>query len=53
MQTFAPREAQTGPARRNDVLSMQNHLELLKNEKHIALYKLLSDAIKEVYEEKL
>lgn len=53
VQTFAPRDAQTGPARRNDQLSMQNHLNLLKNEKHIALYKLLSDAIKEIYEEKL
>ncbi|WP_228237449.1 Rossmann-like and DUF2520 domain-containing protein [Allomuricauda sp. M10] len=53
VQTFAPRDAQTGPARRKDRLSMQNHLKLLKNEKHIALYQLLSDAIKEVYEEKL
>ena len=53
VQTFTPRDAQTGPARRNDQLSMQNHLNLLKKEKYIALYKLLSDAIKEVYEEKL
>jgi len=53
IQSMSPKEAQTGPARRNDTKSMQNHLELLKKKKHIALYQLMSDAIKEVYEEKL
>ena len=52
-QTISPKEAQTGPARRNDQKSIQNHLKLLKDEKHIALYTLLSEAIKKCHEEKL
>lgn len=53
VQTLAPKDAQTGPARRNDKKSMESHLELLKNEKHIAIYKLLSEAIKQAYEKEL
>ncbi|SDQ80335.1 Rossmann-like and DUF2520 domain-containing protein [Flagellimonas zhangzhouensis] len=53
VQTLSPKEAQTGPARRNDEKSMASHLELLKNEKHIAIYKLLSEAIKQAYEKEL
>lgn len=53
IQSMSPKEAQTGPARRNDQKSMQGHLKLLDNDKHIALYNLMSEAIKQVYEEKL
>lgn len=53
IQTMSPKEAQTGPARRNDVQSMLGHLELLKKEEHITLYKLLSQAIKQAHEKKL
>ncbi len=53
IQSMSPKEAQTGPARRNDQKSMQDHLKLLDNEKHIALYKLMSEAIKQAYEKKL
>lgn len=53
IKTMPPKKAQTGPARRNDRQSMQGHLELLKNEEHITLYKLLSRAIIQAHEEEL
>lgn len=53
IQSMSPKEAQTGPARRNDQKSMQDHLKLLNNDKHIALYNLMSEAIKQVYEKEL
>ena len=53
IQSMSPKEAQTGPARRNDQKSMQDHLKLLDNDKHIALYNLMSEAIKQLYEEKI
>jgi len=53
VRTMSPKEAQTGPARRNDIKSMESHQELLNNEEHITLYKLLSQAIKQAHEEEL
>ena len=53
VQIMSPIEAQTGPARRNDLKSMGNHLELLNKKEHVTLYKLLSQAIKQAHEEKL
>lgn len=53
VQSITPREAQTGPARRNDIKSIQNHLSLLKDKKQTELYILFSEAIKKVYEEEL
>ncbi|GLU44978.1 Rossmann-like and DUF2520 domain-containing protein [Allomuricauda sp. NBRC 101325] len=53
VQTLSPKEAQTGPARRNDEKSMESHLNLLNNKDHTALYKLLSEAIKQAYEKEL
>ncbi|WP_190808517.1 Rossmann-like and DUF2520 domain-containing protein [Flagellimonas sp. S3867] len=50
---ISPIEAQTGPARRGDDQSIKSHLSLLKNQKHVELYTLFSEAIKKVYEEKL
>lgn len=47
VQTLPPREAQTGPARRGDLRTMQSHLELLKKKKHRELYILLSEVIRE------
>ncbi len=52
VQTLSPKEAQTGPAKRHDEKSMESHLKLL-NKEHIALYKLLSEAIKQAYEKEL
>ncbi|RDY61769.1 Rossmann-like and DUF2520 domain-containing protein [Flagellimonas nanhaiensis] len=53
VQSMSPAKAQTGPARRNDTISMEKHLTLLKDQKQIELYTLCSKAIKEVYEKKL
>ena len=53
VRTISPKEAQTGPASRNDEKSMESHLELLNNKEHITLYKLLSQAIKQAHEEEL
>ena len=53
IQAMSPKEAQTGPARRNDTKSMDSHLKLLNKKEHIALYKLLSQAIKQAHEEEL
>lgn len=53
VQTLSPKDAQTGPARRGDTKSMENHLNLLEDSKQIELYTLLSEAIKSTYEEKL
>jgi predicted short-subunit dehydrogenase-like oxidoreductase (DUF2520 family) len=40
-----PSEAQTGPARRNDQLTIEKQLHLLKDSEYRALYKLLTEAI--------
>lgn len=53
VQSITPKDAQTGPARRGDKKSMQNHLNLLKDKKQADLYVLFSEAIKKVYEEEL
>ena len=46
IEHLSPLEAQTGPAKRNDLETLHAHLQLLKNEKQRAIYKLLSNAIK-------
>ena len=45
IHTLAPRDAQTGPARRGDENVMNHHLSLLTEEQQ-AIYRLLSDAIR-------
>ena len=45
IHTLAPRDAQTGPARRGDENVMNHHLSLL-NEEQREIYRLLSEAIK-------
>ncbi len=45
IHTLAPRDAQTGPARRGDENVMNHHMQLL-NEEQRDIYRLLSDAIK-------
>ena len=42
-----PSEAQTGPAKRNDILIMQKHLDSLDNPLHKKIYQLISESIKE------
>ena len=49
----SPADAQTGPARRGDQKSIDQHLSLLTNDREKEIYSLLSDAIKSEYEKKL
>lgn len=46
---LSPYMAQTGPARRNDKKTIQKHLDLLKNEQHKAIYKLLTASIQQTH----
>ncbi|GMN08693.1 DUF2520 domain-containing protein [Croceitalea sp. MTPC9] len=46
LRFLSPGEAQTGPAKRNDVFTMKNHLQELANPMHKKLYQLLSESIK-------
>ncbi|UCD60549.1 MAG: DUF2520 domain-containing protein [Flavobacteriaceae bacterium] len=45
--------AQTGPAVRNDKLTMKKHLELLNNEGYREIYSVLSNSIQKTHEKKL
>lgn len=46
LQSVHPKNAQTGPAMRNDKLVMKKHLDLIKNNKQLTqVYKTLSDLI--------
>ena len=45
IHSMAPRDAQTGPARRSDENVMSHHMQLL-NEEQREIYRLLSEAIK-------
>ncbi|OSY87672.1 hypothetical protein WH52_09550 [Tenacibaculum holothuriorum] len=45
IQHISPDKAQTGPAKRNDVLTIENHLKML-NEEQKNIYKILTNSIK-------
>lgn len=45
IQTLSPEAAQTGPAKRNDTLTINNHLAFLTDDNQIELYKLLTKSI--------
>lgn len=50
VQILDPNDAQTGPAKRNDLITLEKHLEFLKsNESYQSVYQLLSNQIKEKY----
>lgn len=53
MEFLSPIEAQTGPAKRNDIETMQNHLDSLKSPFHKKIYQLISESIRKTHEEKL
>ncbi len=53
ISTLNPHEAQTGPARRGDTTTVENHLSLLQNSTHKEIYSLLSNSIKKDYEQEL
>lgn len=51
IDSISPREAQTGPAKRNDKEIIEKHLSILNTEdKHLySIYKLLTDSILKMY----
>ncbi len=52
VQDISPEKAQTGPARRNDEVTLKSHLKMLKNSpEHEELYRLFSEQIKKKYNE--
>ncbi|AKA36160.1 Rossmann-like and DUF2520 domain-containing protein [Flagellimonas lutaonensis] len=53
VRLLPPEEAQTGPATRNDIETMQRHLDELADPLHKKIYQLLSQSIRQVHEKKL
>lgn len=53
ISTLTPHEAQTGPARRGDLITVNNQLGLLENKTHKEIYSLLSKSIQKDYEQEL
>ena len=53
IENLDPFDAQTGPARREDLNTMQTQLDKLKNSKHKEIYKLLSESIQSTHAKKL
>lgn len=45
VMTLSPKEAQTGPAKRNDAQTIEAHLDFLSNENHAKIYKILTQSI--------
>ena len=45
-----PKDAQTGPARRNDQKILQMHETLLENDEQREIYKIMNQSIKKMYE---
>lgn len=43
--SLSPLEAQTGPAKRNDITTIETHLDFLKNKNHNLIYKILTQSI--------
>ena len=46
--TLSPKEAQTGPALRNDTKTIEKHLDFLENPEYKNLYQLLTQSIQHV-----
>ena len=53
LQVLKPKEAQTGPAIRNDITTIQKHIDSLENPLYKKMYQLISESIKIKNEEKL
>lgn len=50
IQDMDPYDAQTGPARRNDTIVIEKHMEILDDSRLQQLYKLLTESIKRTYQ---
>ncbi len=53
LETLPPIASQTGPAKRNDVKTMESHLDQLKDKNYQDIYSLFSKLIGEKYGQKL
>ncbi|NNK39520.1 MAG: DUF2520 domain-containing protein [Winogradskyella sp.] len=49
LKDMSPYMAQTGPAKRNDKVTIKKHLKLLQNKNHKELYKLLTASIQKTH----
>ncbi len=49
VQHLSPYMAQTGPAKRNDKITLRKHLKLLENEEQKAIYELLTTSIQKTH----
>lgn len=49
VQELSPYRAQTGPALRNDKKTIKRHLNLIENQQHQAIYKLMTQAIQKTH----
>lgn len=49
IEHLSPSDAQTGPAKRNDLKTIEKHLHLLQNSPYETLYKQLTEAIQNTY----
>lgn len=45
VMSLSPKDAQTGPANRNDKQTIDTHLDFLSNENHKTIYKILTQSI--------
>ena len=45
VMSLSPKEAQTGPAKRNDSQTIKAHLDFISNENHTTIYKILTQSI--------
>ncbi len=52
IKTISPKEAQTGPAKRNDFTTIEKHISLLENPFQKEIYQLLTQSI-QTYDKKL
>ncbi|WP_034258531.1 Rossmann-like and DUF2520 domain-containing protein [Altibacter lentus] len=53
IEDLSPSEAQTGPARRKDLNTIEKHVHLLHDSRYKELYKLLTESIQKSYGKKL
>jgi len=53
IEKISPFDAQTGPARRNDIQTINSHLEQLKDSNEKEIYSILSRSIQKTYGKKL
>lgn len=53
LENNSPKQLQTGPAIRNDLKTINNHLAMLQNETHYKLYKHITESIQNHYGKEL